>query len=111
MHWSRAGQQRHAAGQLDWREAFKPYGPGESHGIPFRCLVPRGLCNVLVAGRSLSADRAVQGACRCMPHCLAMGEAAGAAAAMAIAAGADDIRAVDAGALRDKLRAHGAYLP
>jgi len=37
------------------------YDKGESHGIPYRCLTPKKLDNVLVAGRSISTDRAVQG--------------------------------------------------
>jgi hypothetical protein len=65
---------------------------------------------VLVAGRSISTDRAVQGSTRVMPVCLATGEAAGLAAALA-AAGEADVHAVDTGALRDRLREHGGYLP
>jgi hypothetical protein len=84
---------------------------GESHGIPYRCLTPKGLSNVLVAGRSISTDRAVQGSTRVMPVCLCMGEAAGTAAAMAAARGAGDVRAVDPAELRNRLRGHGAYLP
>jgi len=45
-----------------------------------------------------------------MPVCLAMGEAAGLAAALA-SAGDADVHAVDTDALRARLRAHGAYLP
>ncbi len=48
------------------------YGKGESHGIPYRCLTPKGLKNVLVAGRSISAEQMVQGSTRVMPCCLAM---------------------------------------
>jgi hypothetical protein len=87
------------------------YGPGESHGIPYRCLIPSGLKNVLVAGRSISCERVVQGSVRVMPVCLAMGEAAGASAAQAIAAGTSNVRDVDLSDLRDRLRVAGAYLP
>jgi hypothetical protein len=83
--------------------------PGRSHGIPYRCLLPQGIENLLVAGRSLSADRAVQGAARVMPFCFAMGEAAGLAAAMA-ARGSGRTRDVDISALQDRLRAQGAWL-
>lgn len=86
------------------------YQPGESHGIPFRCLVPADLRNVLVAGRSISCERMVQGSVRVMPVCLAMGEAAGAAAGAALAHGGD-VRAIDVPALREHLRGHGAWLP
>lgn len=86
------------------------YAPGESHGIPYRSLTPKGLRNVLVAGRSISCDRIVQGSVRVMPVCLAMGEAAGLAAALA--AGSDhDVHQVDTELLRSRLKAHGAWLP
>ncbi|QWU17586.1 FAD dependent oxidoreductase [Paenibacillus sophorae] len=86
------------------------YGPGESHGIPYRCLTPRGLRNVLVAGRSISCERRVLGSVRVMPVCLAMGEAAGLAAALAALADGD-VHAVDVARLRGRLREEGAYLP
>lgn len=85
-------------------------GPGESHGIPYRCLTPVGLRNVLVAGRSISTDRQVMGSTRVMPVCLAMGEAAGIAAAMA-ANKTSDVHQVDTDKLRTRLRECGAYLP
>jgi len=111
VHLSRADQALRAAGKLDWKEHGRPYGPGESHGIPYRCLIPKRLANVLVAGRCISSDRPVQGAVRVMPFCLAMGEAAGCAAAMVVAGGLGDVRDVDVAALRDRLRSHGAHLP
>jgi len=96
----------HPAGE----EACIHLGPGESHGIPYRCLTPRRLSNVLVAGRCISTDRTVQGSTRVMPVCLCLGEAAGMAAAMA-AAGPADTRQIDVQQLRLQLRAAGAYLP
>jgi hypothetical protein len=87
------------------------YGPGESHGIPYRCLTPKGLANVVTAGRCISCDRTVQGSVRVMPVCLATGEAAGLAAAMAAASDTPDVHTVDARALRAKLKGYGAYLP
>ena len=84
--------------------------PGESHGIPYRCLLPQDVQNLLVAGRSLSAERAVQGAARIMPVCFSMGQAAGLAAQIALAL-SGDVRAVNTDALRAKLRAQGAWLP
>lgn len=96
------------------REGLKhtiQYGPGESHGIPYRCLTPRGLRNVLVAGRSISCEQIVQGSVRVMPVCLAMGEAAGAAAAQAVATGVDDVHQLDVERLRARLRNAGGYLP
>lgn len=54
---------------------------GDYHEIPYRCLLPLELDNLLVAGRALSADFAAQGAVRIIPNCYAMGQAAGIAAA------------------------------
>ena len=90
---------------------FPNYGPGESHGIPYRCLTPKGLRNLLVAGRNISCDRPVHASIRVMPVCLAMGEAAGLAAALAAQAQTPDVHAVNTARLRDRLRAEGAYLP
>ena len=97
--------------EVDAMNRVQQYGPGESHGIPYRCLTPKGLRNVLVAGRSVSCDHAVQGSVRVMPVCLAMGEAAGLAAALAAHAPAPDVHAVNTAHLRERLRAEGAYLP
>jgi FAD dependent oxidoreductase len=84
--------------------------PGESFGVPYRCLTPKGLDNVLVAGRCISTDRQANGSTRIMACCLNTGEAAGVAAAMA-ASDSADVRTVDTDQLRSKLKAHGAYLP
>ncbi|MFZ4599779.1 MAG: FAD-dependent oxidoreductase, partial [Terrimicrobiaceae bacterium] len=98
-------------GELEMALRFQRYEPGESHGIPYRCLTPRGLRNVLVAGRSISCDRTVQGSVRVMPVCLAMGEAAGIAAAHAAFEPEHDVHRVDVARLRARLIAEGAYLP
>lgn len=50
---------------------------GDWYEIPLRCLMPRGMKNILVAGKCLSATRPAQGSARIMPNCIAMGEAAG----------------------------------
>ncbi|MHB9031517.1 MAG: FAD-dependent oxidoreductase [Anaerolineae bacterium] len=86
------------------------YGPGESYGIPYRCLLPRGLKNVLVAGRCISSDRYIQGSVRVMPGCYITGQAAGVAAALALNT-AGDTRQVNAAELQTRLSAMGAYLP
>lgn len=103
-----------AKNNAEKREGLKHaiyYGPGESHGIPYGSLVPKGLRNVLVAGRSISCERIVQGSVRVMPVCLAMGEAAGMAAAHAAQSHEGDVHAVEINRLRRRLREEGAYLP
>ncbi len=97
--------------KFDPNYRFKSYEEGESHGIPYGCLTPRGLKNVLVAGRSISCDRTVQGSIRVMPVCLAMGEAAGMAAAHSLKLPEVDVHKIDTGYLRERLRDEGAYLP
>jgi len=84
------------------------YKPGESHGIPYRCLTPKGLKNVLAAGRIISCERTVQSSIRVMPPCFVTGEAAGAAASMA-AADRQDVHAVNVDELRRRLKEEGGY--
>ena len=66
---------------------------------------------MLVAGRCISSDRPTNGSVRAMPVCLATGEAAGLAAAMAADQPDPDVHAVDVERLRQRLRAEGAWLP
>jgi hypothetical protein len=110
LHASTSGEAARAKSISDGGKTSASLPPGQSHGIPYRCLLPQGVDNLLVAGRSLSAERAVQGAARIMPYCFAMGEAAGLAATLALKYGGD-VRAIDTGELREKLRAASAYLP
>ena len=86
------------------------YGKGESYGIPYRILTPRGLDNLLVAGRCVSVDRPMLGSIRVMPACFITGQAAGMAAALAVESGVDT-RTVDVTSLQHRLRSMGAYLP
>ena len=78
---------------------------GESYGIPYRAMIPQGLANLLVPGRALSADRAIQSSLRVMPPCFVTGQAAGVAAGLADG----DVRSVDTVQLRSRLAEMGAY--
>lgn len=75
------------------------YKKGDSHGIPFRCLVPLGIENLLVAGRCMSVERIVLASTRVMPNCLATGEAAGIGAALAVK-GNTDVRNINGADIR-----------
>jgi len=86
------------------------YAKGESYGIPYRVLTPKGLSNVLVAGRCVSTDRYLQGSIRVMPGCYITGQAAGVAAAIAVERKCDT-RGVAVGELQQRLKEMGAYLP
>ena len=60
------------------------------YDIPYRCLVPAsGAGNVIVAGRTLSATPVAMSSARVMPTCMALGQAAGCAAAVALRSGRD----------------------
>lgn len=111
VHWAKEEAGRQAKDNAGWEAKTFRYEKGESHGIPYRCLTPKGLSNVLVAGRSISCDQIVQGSVRVMPVCLAMGEAAGVAAGMAYSGKNVDVHQVDVKSLRGKLLKYGAYLP
>lgn len=86
------------------------YKKGESYGIPYRVLTPKGFDNLLVAGRCVSTDQRVHGSLRVMPGCFITGQAAGVAAAMC-ADDAKSVRAADVNELQRRLKAFGAYLP
>ena len=55
--------------------------------IPYRCLLPLGVEQLLVAGRCISADHEAHARSRNMPACMATGQAAGVAAAIAVEQG------------------------
>lgn len=52
--------------------------------IPLRALIPKGSQNFMVAGRSISSDRMANSALRIQASCMAMGQVAGAAAALGV---------------------------
>ena len=57
---------------------------GDYYGIPYRCLLPEKVDNLLVAGRPISSTHAAHSSLRIMPTCTAIGEAAGIAAFTAL---------------------------
>lgn len=79
------------------------------YDIPYRCLVPKGLDNVLLSGRCISGDHVAHASYRVMPFCFATGQAAGMAAALS-AKGAIRPRDLDVAALQRQLAAAGASL-
>jgi len=87
-----------------------PLKRGETYGLPYGILVPRGWGNLWVAGRCNSSDVEVHGAIRDQPACYMMGQAAGTAAVQSVrtARRANDL---DTRQLVRTLRKAGAYLP
>jgi hypothetical protein len=92
-------------GDTEWN-----YVPGGAvYGIPYRCLLPRRLDGLLVAGRCFSSTHDAHASARSMATCMAMGQAAGTAASLAVAGGCVP-RDVPADLLRERLRDAGAIL-
>jgi len=82
---------------------------GGSYSIPYRCFIPKGVDNLLVAGRCLSASHEAMGTARIMGAVMGQGQAVGTAVAMAAKAGGN-IRQVDVSALQTQLQKDGAML-
>jgi hypothetical protein len=82
---------------------------GAVYTIPYGCLLARELPNLLVAGRCISVDHRVHHATKEIPACMATGEAAGTAAALAVRAGVDPPD-LDVASLRKRLEEGGAIL-
>ncbi len=78
--------------------------------IPLGALIPQGAKNVLVAGRCLSSDQLANSALRVQASCMAMGQAAGVAAALAARTGVTPA-GVPLADLRRELVRHGAIVP
>jgi hypothetical protein len=86
-------------------------GPREGpyYTIPYRCLVPLQVENLLVAGRPISATHEAHGSLRVMPPCFATGQAAGTAAALALETRVSP-RQVNVKLLRESLTQQGALV-
>ena len=78
--------------------------------VPYRSLIPKGIEGMLVACRAFSADHDFSEFFNLIPHCMCFGQAAGAAAAIAIQDGVS-VRDVDYSKLKSELLKHGAILP
>ena len=85
---------------------LKEFGAGEWYEIPYRCLTPLGMNNLLVAGRCISSTHEAQASYRIMPFCAELGQAAGCAAAVAKKCG-KTVRNVNIGEVRKILRSEG----
>src|SRR3569833_3017854 len=84
-------------------QGLKPYE------IPYRCMVPKGIEQLLVAGRCISADHGAHGRSRNMPACMATGQAAGIAASIAVGSNTT-VRHVPTESLQSILREIGMPL-
>jgi hypothetical protein len=88
----------------------KPLKPGTVPTIPLGALIPKGSNNLIIAGRCVSSDRLANSGLRVQASCMAMGQAAGASAALAAKSNTTpmDIPITE---IHKILRKHGAIVP
>jgi len=87
---------------MEHRNVSRPYQ------VPYRSLIPKGLENIFVGGRCVSSTHEALGALRVIPNCMAMGQAAGTAAALAYRQHTTSVRNVNVVDLQGVLRDQGA---
>jgi glycine/D-amino acid oxidase-like deaminating enzyme len=105
--WSYWMVDAHSAKRSHARLVF--HKDGKIGSVPLGAMLPKGVGGMLVAGRAVSSDHGANSALRVQASCMAMGQAAGTAAAMAVA-GSVAPRGVDAAALVATLRADGVAI-
>jgi glycine/D-amino acid oxidase-like deaminating enzyme len=100
----------HRAGKSGEEETVWAYVPnGDAYDVPYRTLVPGGRDELWIAGRCFSATHDAHASCRSMAQTMAMGQAAGTAAALSLKqnCGARELRV---SLLQERLRQNGAIL-
>ncbi|MCA9895742.1 MAG: FAD-dependent oxidoreductase, partial [Anaerolineae bacterium] len=98
-------EDHHSGSDTKWQ-----YLPdGATYDIPFRALLPQKVDGLLVVGRCLSADHDAHASVRSMGQCMAMGQAAGTAAALGLETQSLP-REVNISDLQTRLRDLGAVL-
>src|SRR5262249_2068635 len=97
--------ERHVLGDVIWRHV----GGRGYYDIPYRCLLPQNVDNLLVAGRCVSSTQQAQASARVSGPCFVTGQAAGAAAALSVALGCAPSE-LPVTQLQQSLRAIGVFL-
>jgi len=90
--------------------APKPLAKGVVPTVPLRALVPKSSRDIMVAGRCISSDRLANSGLRVQASCMAMGQAAGATAALAAQRNTTPLN-IPLEDIRGLLRRHGAIIP
>ena len=88
---------------------YRRYLEHEGYDIPYRCLVPKRVDNLLIAGRCISSEQQPYESHRAMIPIMAIGQAAGVAAALSAAQGVCP-RDLDVALLQHTLLGQGAEL-
>lgn len=83
---------------------------GKWYEIPYRSIRAQGVDNLLVASRCLDCSHEAHAAIRITPQVVAIGQAAGTAAALCIQNGLSSTRALEAAVLRDTLRKQSCFV-
>ena len=96
--------------EVSMRHRADLYPPDDDwYDIPYRCLTPQGVDNLIVSGRCISATHQGMAGARVMGTCIAIGQAAGTAAALAVRTGTRP-REIDVTQLQQALRGDGALI-
>jgi hypothetical protein len=82
---------------------------GRYFHVPYRSMLPKGVKNLIVTGRTIGGDKVSHAAVRNMMCCAVAGQGAGTAAAIAIKTGRD-FTGVDIGAVQAELKRQGARI-
>jgi hypothetical protein len=88
---------------------YRRYLQHEGYDIPYRCLVPLKIDNLLIAGRSISSEQQPYESHRAMVPIMAIGQAAGVAAAISAKTGVPP-RSLDTKEVQKTLISQGAEL-
>ena len=80
-----------------------------AYDIPYRCLISQNRSNLLAAGRCISTTHEAHATTRLTPSCMATGEAAGTAAALAVKLNLAPV-VLPVSLLQEELRQHGAAI-
>jgi hypothetical protein len=88
----------------------EPLAKGVVPTIPLSALIPKGSENIIVAGRCVSSDRLANSGLRVQAPCMAMGQAAGVAAALAVSKKSTPLK-VPLNEIKETLIRHGAIVP
>jgi hypothetical protein len=82
----------------------------QTMSVPYACLLPEFMDNIIFAGRCISATQDVYDAVRAIPSCMATGQAAGTAAALCAHSGDMSAASLDVPELQRRLRESGAVV-
>lgn len=88
--------------------AFRRMKPGTAYDIPLRCMLPRKIDGVIVAGRNIAVETDAIGSPRSISNCMSMGQGAGTVAALAAMKGVE-IRQLPYDELRAELEKQNVY--